>query len=91
MCVMYLRCKHMCLFTYVLTDAFGESRGAVHQRVTRWLSGARDRRAGSEPARKKKKRTGPAAVPQDGEAPPPAEEGSAVGREEGEELAFLHL
>ena len=47
--------SYFCLFTDVLTETFPEARGDVNRRVTRWLSGARDRRNGSEPARKKRR------------------------------------
>ena len=48
------------LFTDVLTEALPEARGDVNGGVTRWLSGARDHRAGSEPARKKSRAEPPA-------------------------------
>ena len=47
------------MFTDVLAEEHRRPRGDITHRITRWLSGARDRRAGAEPARKRS-RTDPA-------------------------------
>ena len=44
----------MCLFTELLHSAWKSPRAEVNRRVSMWLSGARDRRSGPEPARKKR-------------------------------------
>lgn len=83
------------VFTDVLIENHREARAEINSRITRWLSGSRDRRAGGEPARKKS-RVGTSAAPVQGGLPDSAIP-SAISpdvtaqRPEGEQLTFHEL
>ena len=68
------------LFLDVLHTAWGNSRAEVGRRMSQWLSGARDRRSGTEPARRK--RTTWTAATAQGVAEAPAPRPAAGGPEE---------
>ena len=84
----------LCLLPDVLNTAWGTSRQEVSRRISQWLSGARDRRSGSEPARRK--RTAPAAAAPDdaaetvapAAAPEPAATPTEGRIDAGDELPF---